>query len=387
MINLPSTLAVDIVGFLMMAILLLTQGWRIQTRLSESRVLFIMVISVMCGCIANSTAALIDGMPGYGVHILNYFLNFILFSLNIIISPCYIVFLVVHINDKLSRFQKVILLVICITESVLLLVNFFVPLVFGIDEQNVYQRGPLFYVYALFEFVLLMYGLYVYIKGRLSGLVLQFFPAWIFVVPIAWGIIFQSSEYGISVIWPCVGVALCGIALCMQKESIYLDKLTGVYNRFYLEELKDNVGKRITGRFGAMMLDLNDFKHINDQYSHSEGDAALVAFAGILQDVVGNKGAVIRFAGDEFVVLLSSDSEDDLKENKRLILEKIDKYNESSNKPYKLSASIGADIYDFKGNNISSFMNEIDKLMYEDKTRYYQTHNRRRNDVNMTAEK
>ena len=213
----------------------------------------------------------------------------------------------------------------------------------------------------------------------MSGLLLQFFPAWIFVVPIAVGIVFQSLTYGITIIWPCVGVALCGITICMQKESIYLDKLTGVYNRFYLEEIKDSIKRQNDGKFGAMMLDLNNFKHINDEFSHADGDEALVIFASILLDVVGKEGVVIRFAGDEFVILLRSVSIEILEEYKKSIMDKLEEYNRTSTKPYKLSASIGVDIADLQSSNISGFMNKIDKLMYEDKAAYYKTHNRRRN--------
>ena len=172
MINIPSVFASDLLGLLMMIILLLSRGWKIQTRLSESRIVFIMAISVIFGCVANTIAAFIDGKPGIMLNILNYFCNFILFSLNIIISHCYIVIVLVHINDRLSRFQLGLLFVSCFTEAFLLLANFFKPLVFMIDEKNVYQRGPLFWIYVVTEFLLLMYGLYVYIKGKMSGLLL-----------------------------------------------------------------------------------------------------------------------------------------------------------------------------------------------------------------------
>ncbi len=379
MTNFISTLASDILGLLMMIVLLFSRGWKIQTKRSESKILFVMAISVILGCIANSLSAFVDGEPGTIMFVINYICCFFLFSLNIIISPCYIIIILVHINDKLSRFQLWLIVTACFTEGLLLLVNFFIPLVFDIDGSNRYHRGPLFWVYVVTELALLMYGLLVYVKVRRSGRLLQFFPAWIFVVPIAAGILFQSLLLGVSIVWPCVGVALCGITICIQKESIYLDKLTGVYNRFYLEEIKDSLKKQRNGRFGAMMLDLNDFKHINDDFSHADGDNALIAFADILNKVVGNEGVVIRYAGDEFVVLIRSDSMELLRNYKELIIKEIEAYNEVSQKPYKLSASIGIDISDLNNDNISGFIHEIDKLMYADKAEYYKTHDRRGN--------
>ena len=125
------------------------------------------------------------------------------------------------------------------------------------------------------------------------------------------------------------------------------------------------------------MLDLNDFKSINDNYSHEEGDNALVAFADILVRVIGAEGLVIRFAGDEFIILMPKFNETDLNDYKNRIQAEITKYNETSGKPYKLSAAIGGRIFDPHSEDLSGLVNKIDSLMYEDKGSYYKQHDRR----------
>lgn len=126
------------------------------------------------------------------------------------------------------------------------------------------------------------------------------------------------------------------------------------------------------------MLDLNDFKHINDNYSHEEGDKALVAFADILVKTVGAEGIVVRFAGDEFIILMPKYKNIELTEYKDRINANLEKYNETSGKPYKLSAAIGGRVFDPKHDNMNDLVNQIDALMYSDKHEYYKKHDRRR---------
>ncbi len=126
------------------------------------------------------------------------------------------------------------------------------------------------------------------------------------------------------------------------------------------------------------MLDLNGFKKINDEYSHEEGDQALIAFANILNDVFGSVGTVIRFAGDEFVVLMHKAKESDIEIYKKKTADAVDKYNESSGKPYKLSAAVGGKVFDFSKEDTQDLVVVIDTLMYKDKDDYYKDHKRER---------
>ena len=128
----------------------------------------------------------------------------------------------------------------------------------------------------------------------------------------------------------------------------------------------------------AYMLDLNGFKSINDEYSHEEGDQALIAFAGILNSVFGSIGTVIRFAGDEFVVIVRKAKESDIEIYKKKATEAVEKYNETSGKPYKLSAAVGGKVFDFSSDDTKDLVVVIDELMYKDKNDFYKTNERKR---------
>ncbi|MEK6618650.1 MAG: GGDEF domain-containing protein, partial [Nitrospirota bacterium] len=91
------------------------------------------------------------------------------------------------------------------------------------------------------------------------------------------------------------------------SRLIFEDELTGLYNRRFLynyfehkvpwDELEDRT-------LSLIMMDLDYFKQINDAYGHQSGDQALVLVAGLLKEVAGKDGLPIRYAGDEFMILL-----------------------------------------------------------------------------------
>jgi diguanylate cyclase (GGDEF)-like protein len=162
----------------------------------------------------------------------------------------------------------------------------------------------------------------------------------------------------------------------MQHESLYIDKLTGAYNRYELDKIILDYKKRRNRKFAAIMLDLNDFKMINDTYSHSEGDHALITLVNIVSNIIQNDGVVIRFAGDEFIIIINKASEGTVEEYSDKIMTAIEEYNNASDKPYKLSSAIGGEIFDMSTDYDIDFMKRIDELMYKNKSEYYKSHER-----------
>lgn len=89
------------------------------------------------------------------------------------------------------------------------------------------------------------------------------------------------------------------IRLVRERKKLYMDLLTGVYNRRYLEQPAMEQRPDY-----LVMLDLDDFKQINDTYGHLTGDAILVSFTEQLRKSLRETDIIIRFGGDEFIVLL-----------------------------------------------------------------------------------
>ena len=376
-LNLTSIFITNFFGVILMIALLFSRGWIVRVKKHEGNLVLLMIISVLAGCFIEPLSFVCEGLPGNGIHYCLFFLNTILFSLDVIIGPCYAAILTSHINKKLSRIQIYVILTLIVIEMIMLFINFFNPIIFEISSDNIYERKSLFWMYIVIEAGLMAYGLFVFLLAKLRGRILRFFPAWQFLVPILLGTLIQGFTYGVSVIWPSIGIAVCSIVLCLQNENIFIDKLTGVYNRYFLDEIKKDFKSKSKGTIGSMMLDMNGFKSINDLYSHEEGDIALKSVAKILKDVISSNGSIIRFAGDEFVIIIKTSSEAELLSYKENILKSFDEFNKTSGKPYTLSAAIGTSLYDFSKGDVSDFLNNIDSLMYIDKENYYKNHDRR----------
>lgn len=90
------------------------------------------------------------------------------------------------------------------------------------------------------------------------------------------------------------------------EESSFTDQLTKIYNRFYLEKYSKEIVSQFNkiSSFGVLMLDIDHFKRINDTYGHAVGDAGIVLLVETIKGVIQSKDKIIRYGGEEFVVIL-----------------------------------------------------------------------------------
>lgn len=367
----------DFVGVLLLVIILFTRGWSLPARKKESKLLLFILIVSLINCTGDIIATLCDGRPGLICYWVAFFVNTYLYLYYLFIGISIIYLVVRHIEREAPRFQSLLFIVIIVIEASLLIINFFEPVVFYMDEDNVYHRAEFFGVFVLAGLLLIFYGFVFYFVSKVKNPALRYFPVWQFLVPILVGVFVQSFIYGATLLPSCFTIAFAALVICLQNECIYIDKLTGVYNRYELEKIMMVLNRRRSERIAALMLDLNDFKFINDNYSHTEGDNALIAFADIMVDVVKSDGIVIRFAGDEFLIIMRRFKDVDINDYKERILKAVDEYNNDSGKPYKLSVAVGGAIFEYNDESASEFMDKIDALMYKDKAIYYKENGHR----------
>lgn len=86
----------------------------------------------------------------------------------------------------------------------------------------------------------------------------------------------------------------------------------------------------------GIMMDVNDFKRINDVYGHSKGDDAIRAIGMILNDSTPDNGLAIRYAGDEFIIFIRTDHEEFVKEIIHQVEENVENFNRLEKEPYKI---------------------------------------------------
>ncbi|OON84904.1 hypothetical protein BXO88_15125 [Oribacterium sp. C9] len=204
---------------------------------------------------------------------------------------------------------------------------------------------------------------------------IPFFPAFQIFIPVFIGLLIEITIPGVSVVWAGCAVSVTLMIMALQNENICRDKLTGLFNRYYLERI--NVEYEDKGVLCFMMIDINGFKQINDKFGHSEGDRGLLFVSDCVTRSVGDKGSVIRYAGDEFVVLLNTKDYREADECIDRINENLAEVNQQLKKDYALSLSIGYEIFDMKLIKMEEILEVIDKKMYQEKKKYYSSHDRR----------
>ncbi len=154
----------------------------------------------------------------------------------------------------------------------------------------------------------------------------------------------------------------------IEKDSLIKDTLTKLNTRGQLEQ-KVKYYLKTGASFGLIMMDLNDFKSINDVYGHDEGDVALKTVASIISVSVKRHDMVCRYGGDEFMVLLESCAEGAGEKAKARIEEGLNSYNNKNIKPYDISMSYGVIcIEEEKLFQFQDLMVIVDRKMYKDKS-------------------
>ena len=146
------------------------------------------------------------------------------------------------------------------------------------------------------------------------------------------------------------------------------DPLTGVYNRTsYLSHVKSLLRNK-TKKVGLLVLDLDNFKQVNDQYGHVVGDNILVEMANVLRENVNKEGIVVRFGGDEFAIVIENASVEKLKGLSEAIMTAVHHKKNSENAIWAvITVSIGGAIQEELNETEVSLFMRADKALYESK--------------------
>lgn len=145
------------------------------------------------------------------------------------------------------------------------------------------------------------------------------------------------------------------------QDKLYIDPVTGVYNRRYFEDEIRNMQNSA----GVAMIDLDDFKLYNDIYGHDMGDQVLCIVADVIKDCIRKTDKLIRYGGDEFLLILSDMVRGTLRGKLLQIQEAIENATIPNCSRLKLTASIGGVISE--DGQIDEAIAKADQLMYKAK--------------------
>ena len=157
-----------------------------------------------------------------------------------------------------------------------------------------------------------------------------------------------------------------------QEDSL-TDPLTGLPNtRFMFMHVTRELARaeRLKSEISLLVMDLDNFKEINDNHGHHTGDRALREVAKVLRQVIRPYDICVRYAGDEFIVVLSGCGQDEAEQKRVELQAAIDavQLEVRPGRPITLALSVGAAIYPFDGDSYETLLATADSRMYRDKT-------------------
>lgn len=237
---------------------------------------------------------------------------------------------------------------------------------FTIASTNQYYRGIGVTISSVILYVFATAVVFYFHRDKslITGRITQAISVFVF-VPVV-GSILQVLSYGTTFGMPSYTLGCFLTFLLVEKDEMAKDPLTQLYTRTNLEN-RLRYKLKSSDAFTVMMIDLNDFKVINDTYGHLEGDRVLQKVSEILKRHVNREDMVCRYGGDEFFILIENSSDIG-----SCLIEAIDKSIESYNKgnyhEYAIELSYG---YEFVDNDrdveLEALIHRIDRKMYEDK--------------------
>ena len=372
-INMPAVLIANGLGVCLMLVVIFNKYRHAKWASYDSRLFHWMCRICLTLCILETAGFLWDRKVFWGARQLCIVVNVITYLLSFALAYIWICYVDYRLFNDHVRLQKNYIWAMIPAGIVCLMAvaNCFFPVFFGISKENVYYRTPLFLIPYVVIYGYLTYGAVLTYHYRNKVNRYLFMPVMLFLTPIYLGSLIQLIFYGIALIWVSVSVGLVFLYINLQHEESFLDSLTNLYNRNYLLYYMDYIMKRAQAgrKLIGIMLDINDFKKINDTYGHIAGDSVLRAVGEILVRSTDTSSIVVRYGGDEFVILVEGDR-GKVEEFCSNIERELRDYNAANTAPLPVSLSAG--IAEFDKVDVFKFFQEMDRNMYREKHTFYQ---------------
>lgn len=316
------------------------------------RRLYILIGAVFALSIIVFIEFYLAGLGGYNVA------RSIMIAIRYSATPFIIAFILFTLVHKMRWY----ILIPAAIFAIFYIISIFTGIVFSINDAGEMVRGPLGYLPYI------AVGLYsvalVYILIRQSNkTVTDIIPILFLAFAFGSGLVLpfiMGKEYS-KIFCPTIAVALFVYYVFLILQLTKKDALTGLFNRQAFYSYIKAKQKDVTA---VISIDMNGLKAINDNEGHIAGDNALVSLSECFIKASKNKHLVFRLGGDEFFILCLKTSEEELKQLVQRIKDAVGET--------KYSCSIGYCYIDDQNKSLEEYTKLSDKMMYEDKARYYQ---------------
>lgn len=347
-----STYSIDIVALFYLFVLL--RGSNMLDVHRKKPFLWGIVLTIIIILAEAGTILAGDGNPG--LRDLNILCNILGFALTPIIPIA-----LIHISDVKAIQTHKLLLLPTLVNIVAVVLSPWLKLIFYIDGNNQYRRGDYFVFFVMIYIINLSFLVistlytckrYHYpIKGKMIALSL-------FTVA---GTSIQLVDPSVYSSWHCVTLSLFLYFLLLSEFDGSFDALTGLYNRAAYEKMAEQTGSRKA--FSVVVLDIDNFKNVNDTYGHDYGDTAMKTVAAIIRESLDGHYACYRTGGDEFCVICDETNQEKIENRLRNMTNALSEKRKSDRRLPTITYGYGV----FQGGKAPDFrkiLKEADDQMY-----------------------
>jgi len=369
---LESNIIINIYSFLILLVIYF-HAIKLFDKESLQDKLFMCILYITALMLFMDILSRFDGYASPVYPVFNRIGNFVMFLMSPIIPSLWVAYVDFQIFQDEKRIKRLIFplcAAVNTINAVCLIISQRNGMLYYIDSDNIYHRGPLFLLPVFITFALLLTAFVLIVLNRRKIGKKSFFSlVFLILFPTAC-ILLQIKFYSVSIVLNGIVLSMLVVFLNIQSHSMYTDHLTGLNNRKKLDAyLEKKVSlSTVDKSFSAILIDINNFKKINNTFGHHIGDIALENTARLLKSCLRASDFIARFGGDEFCVILDISNTDELEAMIRRINSKLDDYNQSASSSYKLEFSMGYAVYDYgSGKSAVEFLEKIDLLMYKNK--------------------
>lgn len=346
-INLLLYVQINVIGIILLVILLSNQ--RRKAGYSDLQSLFNAMIYTTIGIFTfDIVTVLLDGInyPGSSVVL---FVLLTIFYILCVIAPFTVVKYCLYSTYEESRTRRMyqhINLGLFLVNLYIIVLNVYQPILFHVNESSMYIRDS----YLVLPFIISLFlclGSWCIpfveaLKKKNKSHKRQLLFISLFGLVLFIATILQYFFNGLPLVWITLAIFIVMLYVNVQNRQLMMDALTEVNNRYSFDMYIEKRMKNQRSGFTLYMIDLDDFKEINDTYGHIEGDLVLQDVATGILKACNNKNVFIsRYGGDEFIVVYNEVNDQEIEYLKERMISFITEQQKKQNRGYVVEVSIG----------------------------------------------